>query len=168
MKGLAAGVLPALVVGLVACAGAPAPATAVVPSTAPAPVAPAGIPFPNPTLTPGAVFAGVTTAQVCTPGYSSRGRSVSSSVKALVYSEYHIADTPGAHEVDHLISLELGGSNDLRNLWPEPYAGAYGAHAKDKVENYLHGEVCAERMTLAAAQAAIAGPWWTYLGAAVR
>jgi 5-methylcytosine-specific restriction endonuclease McrA len=26
---------------------------------------------------------------------------------------------PGAYEIDHLISISLGGSNDIKNLWPQ-------------------------------------------------
>jgi len=125
--------------------------------------APSGIPVPDHSLTPGAVFSGVTKDQVCVSGYSASVRSVSSSEKAEVYAEYHTADTPGMYEVDHLISLELGGSNDIRNLWPEPYNGTYGAHAKDTVENKLHSMVCAGQISLTDAQAAIATHWWTYL-----
>ncbi len=128
--------------------------------------APAGIPVPDPALTPGAVFAGVTVAQICTPGYATSVRSVSASEKRQVYAEYGVVDVAGAHEVDHLISLELGGSNAITNLWPEPYAGPYGAHAKDAVENYLHAQVCAGRIALADAQRGIATRWWTYLAAA--
>lgn len=127
--------------------------------------APAGIPVPDHSLTPGAVFSGVTKEQVCVSGYSSSVRNVSSSEKAQVYAEYHTVDTPGMYEVDHLISLELGGSNDIRNLWPEPYNGTYGAHAKDMVENKLHSMVCAGQISLTDAQAAIATHWWSYLDA---
>jgi hypothetical protein len=125
--------------------------------------APPGVPYQDPKLTPGAVFVSVTAAQVCVPGYSSSVRDVSEAEKRAVYAEYHEADVPGADEVDHLISLELGGSNVIQNLWPEPYAGTYGAHAKDKVEDYLHDQVCSGRMTLAAAQVAISTRWWAFL-----
>jgi hypothetical protein len=27
----------------------------------------------------------------------------------------------GDYEIDYLISLELGGSNSIKNLWPESY-----------------------------------------------
>ena len=124
------------------------------------PAAPDGVPVQNHTLTPGAVFAGVTAAQVCVSGYSASVRSVSSAEKTAVFAEYHTVATPGAYEVDHLISLELGGSNDITNLWPEPYAGVSGARAKDKVENSLHADVCAGRLTLQAAQTKIAADWW--------
>ncbi len=157
----------AAVLLIAGCAGA-GTGGAVPPSNPPPPAtsaAPAGIPVPNRTLTPGAVFAGVTAAQVCASGYASSVRDVPASEKRQVYAEYHVADVPGADEVDHLISLELGGSNDIRNLWPEPYAGPYGAHSKDRVEDYLHAQVCAGTMTLAAAQQGIADHWWTFLPA---
>jgi len=115
--------------------------------------------YPNPALTPGAVFADVTAAQVCAPGYSKGVRDVSSAEKAEVYRRYGIRDTPGAHEVDHFVPLELGGSNELQNLWPEPYTPP-GAHEKDRVEDYLHREVCAGRMSLAEAQQRIRSDWY--------
>ena len=37
-----------------------------------------------------------------------------------VYREYGIVErTTGEYEVDHLVALEDGGSNDIANLWPE-------------------------------------------------
>jgi hypothetical protein len=130
------------------------------------PAAPAGVPVQNHTLTPGDVFPGVTAAQVCVPGYSASVRAVSFAEKTAVFAEYRTFDTPGAYEVDHLISLELGGSNNITNLWPEPYAGPNGARAKDKVENSLHADVCAGRLTLQAAQTKIAADWWNAVAAA--
>jgi len=65
----------------------------------------------------------------------------------------------GAYEVDHLISLELGGSNDITNLWPEAYAGAWGARSKDALENRMHRLVCAGQLDLAQAQREIATDW---------
>ena len=58
-------------------------------------------------------------------------------------TEYGITShAPGQYEVDHLVSLELGGSNDIANLWPELASPKPGFHEKDKVENYLHAQVC--------------------------
>jgi hypothetical protein len=123
-----------------------------------------GIPKPDPRLSPGATFR-VTAAQVCVVGYSSSVRSVSTAEKGAVFAEYGIAShPPDSYEVDHLISLELGGSNDIRNLWPEPYAGAGGAHAKDAIENELHAQVCSRQISLAEAQAEIVR-WWVLPGA---
>ena len=82
--------------------------------------------------------------------------------KRLAYSRYGIAaHATGQYEVDHLIALELGGSNTIRNLWPEAALPLPGFHEKDKVENYLHRQVCAGRMTLKVAQRKIVTNWLT-------
>jgi hypothetical protein len=72
----------------------------------------------------------------------------------------------GGYELDHLISLELGGDNAQANLWPEPHdrAGFPGSQTKDAAENRLHDLVCSGRLDLAAAQHAIATNWQTALG----
>ena len=61
--------------------------------------------------------------------------------------------------MDHLVPLELGGSNDIGNLWPEVAEPRPGFHEKDKVENYLHEQVCSGAISLKQAQAEIAGNW---------
>ena len=61
-------------------------------------------------------------------------------------------------ELDHLVSLELGGANDAANLWPE-YPPT--PNPKDKVENALHAAICDGRVKLTAAQNAIARNWET-------
>jgi hypothetical protein len=121
--------------------------------------APAGD-LPDPALTPGAVLA-TDSAAVCTPGYARSVRHVSGKVKAAVYREYGIAHhASGEYEVDHLISLELGGSNDIRNFWPQSYrTEPWNAHVKDKLEDTLHMLVCAGKLSLPDAQKAIAGDW---------
>ena len=59
-------------------------------------------------------------------------------------------------EIDHIVSLELGGSNDIANLYPEKAAGY---QVKDKFENRLHKLVCSGAMTQHAAQVGIASNW---------
>lgn len=115
---------------------------------------------PDPVLTPGAVFP-VTAAEICRSGYAKSIRHVDGKTKARVYRAYGIRHhQSGAYEIDHLISLELGGSNDIRNLWPESFeTQPWNAHAKDKLENRLHGLVCDGTISLSEAQAAIAGDW---------
>src|SRR5689334_3175335 len=55
----------------------------------------------------------------------------------------------GEYEIDHLISLELGGSNDIENLSPESYSTElWNAHVKGKLEDRLHELVCSGRMRL--------------------
>lgn len=114
--------------------------------------------MPRRALTPGTTFR-VGTARVCAPGYASTARDVSAALKARVYARYHVAWVPYQHEVDHLISLELGGSNAIRNLWPEPYAGRWGARTKDVLENRLHDLVCSNQLSLRSAQRQEARNW---------
>ena len=86
--------------------------------------------------------------------------TITESVKKQVYAEYGITShQPGEYEVDHLISLELGGSNSVKNLWPESYKGEWNAHVKDKLENKLHQEVCDGSLDLSTAQHEIATNW---------
>jgi hypothetical protein len=116
--------------------------------------------YPDPSLTPGVTFAvGVT--RICVSGYASSVRNVSDAEKGAVYVRYGIVWVSYQHEVDHLISLELGGSNAIGNLWPEPYAGRWGARTKDVLENRLHDMVCAGELALAAAQHQEATDWVT-------
>jgi hypothetical protein len=115
--------------------------------------------LPNPSLTPGDTLE-VTFKDLCTPGYTQKVRNVPDSVKTQVYQEYGITShKPGQYEVDHLISLELGGSNSIKNLWPESYTGDWNAHIKDKLENQLHNLVCNKKIDLKTAQQDIATDW---------
>ncbi len=117
--------------------------------------------LPDPAVTPGAVGP-MTAAQLCDPSFhTGTVRAVSESLKKQVCAAY----APGKPcdktiEIDHLVSLELGGTNDVANLWRQPYAPVPGAHQKDLVENWLHRQVCAGNWTLAAAQAAIRKDWY--------
>lgn len=96
---------------------------------------------------------------MCVRGYSAGVRDVPEAEKAEVYARYGVADVPSAHEVDHLVSLEVGGSNAVGNLWPEPYAGRWGARTKDVLENRLHALVCDGRLGLRRAQRIEAHDW---------
>ncbi len=116
--------------------------------------------LPDTACTPGAIFPDATKDKICVPGYSKNVRDVPNEEKDQVYAEYGIArHSPGEYEVDHLISLELGGSNDIANLWPEPAEPRPGFHEKDKAENYLHDQVCNGAISLQQAQAEIATNW---------
>ncbi len=116
--------------------------------------------LPDPKLTPGDVLQ-VTKQDICTPGYSKKVRNVPASVKHAVYLEYGITShKSGEFEVDHLVSLELGGSNSIRNLWPESYlTKPWNAHVKDALENRMHSLICAGKLDLATAQHEIATDW---------
>jgi len=116
--------------------------------------------LPDSACTPGTVFPNATVQEICTPGYSSSVRNVPISEKDQAYAEYGIqSHYPGQYEVDHLVPLELGGSNDIANLWPEAASPTPGFHQKDEVENYMHDQVCSDAMSLKDAQAEIATNW---------
>ena len=120
--------------------------------------------LPNPKLTPGKANPALTKAVICAASFrTGKYRSVPESVKHKVCAEYgHGKGCPdGRFEIDHLISLELGGSNDIRNLWPQPYLPRPGAREKDVVESALHREVCAGRISLQNAQRAIVKDWYS-------
>jgi len=122
---------------------------------------PSGVPavdIPNLGLTPGVTY-DVGVSEICVSGYASSVRNVPDSEKAQVYARYQVAWVPYKHEVDHLISLELGGSNAIKNLWPEPYSGRWGARTKDVLENRLHDIVCAGHLSLRSAQQQEASNW---------
>jgi hypothetical protein len=115
--------------------------------------------LPDPGCTPGAVLK-VETAKVCAKGYSGSARAVNEAVKNQVYKAYGIATRAlGQYEIDHFVPLELGGSNDIANLWPEVSSPKPGFHEKDKVENFLHLQVCKGAMTLPQAQQKISTDW---------
>jgi len=65
-------------------------------------------------------------------------------------------------ELDHLLPLELGGADEIHNLWPElaHYPdGSPGFHVKDQLENELKRKVCEGEMELTKAQACIMADW---------
>jgi len=115
---------------------------------------------PDTVRTPGAAL-DVTAADICVSGYSKRVRNVPAAVKREAYASYGIlSHQPGEYEVDHLISLELGGSNSLKNLWPQSFrTHPWNAYVKDALENELHRRVCAGTINLATAQHAISHNW---------
>lgn len=113
--------------------------------------------YPNGNLTPGDIL---TTDMnfVCVEGYSTRMRNVPESLKKEVYKKYKLTYPPkkNTYITDHYIPLELGGSNDIKNLWPQPYADSL---KKDKVENYLATIVCNRTINMTYAQEQIKN--WT-------
>ena len=115
---------------------------------------------PDPSLTPGDVL-DVSVADICAPGYGRRVRDVPQAVKRQVYARYGVgARAPGEYEVDHLVSLGIGGSNSVRNLWPQAnWTSPWNARVKDALEDRLHRNVCAGRVDLATAQHEMATDW---------
>jgi hypothetical protein len=119
-------------------------------------------PDPDPRCSPGALYSKLTKAVLCSSGFRTGSvRNVPQSEKFAVEREYGMpAGLYGATmEIDHIVSLEIGGSNDIANLFPEKAKPSPGYPEKDKLENRLHAMVCANQMTLRAAQQQIAANW---------
>lgn len=111
--------------------------------------------LPDRACTPGAV-ATTDTHVIC--GTSTRARrNVPDAVRRERFASYGISwNDRSRYELDHLVPLELGGSNAASNLWPEPLADA---ERKDQVENALHRRVCSGAMALEAAQRVFENDW---------
>jgi hypothetical protein len=136
--------------------------------------------YPDPARTPGATNPEITQENIretiCNPRWSTKSirpeASYTNRLKIEQIGEYGYSDSRlKDYEEDHFIPLELGGNpTDPRNLWPEPFETSVpdgGAHAKDKVENYLHAEVCSGSLTLDQAQREIAEDWYRVYQASV-
>ena len=115
---------------------------------------------PNRGLTPGATRQ-VTMSEVCSVPREQVVGDVSVSLRQKVLQEYGIANArPEDYEIDYLIAPRLGGVEDIRNLWPEPYRDRlWNAHVKDALEERLHQMVCSGQLDLHTAQHDIATNW---------
>lgn len=131
--------------------------------------------LPDPKITPGLERAtDKTDIYICGTTKGTRHstkeirKKLTQSIKEKVYVQYHLkSHTDGQCngvkqfcQVDHLVSLELGGNpDDLSNLWVQPYEGEWNAHDKDRLENELHKQVCLGNMDLVDVQNRIKTNW---------
>lgn len=125
--------------------------------------------LPDPVLTPGAVNAVATIDLLRGPSFVRSSRHVTRATKRAVFIAYFesVPDHPEEFEVDHLIPLENGGSNDISNLWPEPLhfdvnGFDLGAKTKDRAENATHKAMLRGEITLEEVQN-ISRKDWTIL-----
>lgn len=130
--------------------------------------------YPDSRMTPGFPNPEITQANIadtiCNKSWSTSSirppTNVTRGIKAKTMKAYGFQDSPSHYELDHLISLQLGGCPDcVENLWPEAYGDAGhpmtqseraawnrnnpgstevlpGSLEKDMVENHVHDEVC--------------------------
>jgi hypothetical protein len=115
---------------------------------------------PNPNLTPGETVS-ISQNDVCQSNDLTENAQVPETTRDAVFSAYGMKDAPkNAYEVDFLITPALGGSANVRNLWPQPYhRAAWNAYRKDVLEERLRSLVCSGELDLATAQREIATNW---------
>jgi hypothetical protein len=121
--------------------------------------------LPDDKVTPG-VIRTTDASEICAPSFRTKPfRLTTQAMKNQVYKAYGVERNKGmckgGCEVDHRVPLELGGLDDVKNLWPQPSQPAPGFHEKDKLENALKRAVCTDKkMTLKQAQDALRGDWY--------
>ena len=130
--------------------------------------------YPQSDLTPGVADPSVTqdnlADNICNKNWSTSTvrppTSVTNKIKVETMKAYGFTDAANHYELDHLISLQVGGCPDcVENLWPEAYGDPthpmtqnersqwnkahpgssevlVGSLEKDLVENHIHDEVC--------------------------
>ena|SRR5437764_863421 len=122
-------------------------------------------PNPNRDCSPGAYAKKLTKSVICagkgkftTDDY----RYVPDSEKRDVEAEYGMSTTKKygkSLEIDHIVSLELGGSNDIANLFPEGKFAHPGYKVKDALETRIAHLVCEGKMNLRTVQRRMATDW---------
>lgn len=133
--------------------------------------------IPDPKCTPGAINPSLTLEVLTDPDFRTaclRDEATSAEKKKETYAFYGITEpreNSGKNqtcELDHFISLELGGADTLDNIWPQ--CGPDGAELeerdfkqKDMVEDYLAFLVKNRRMSLGDAQKGIVQDWTQFL-----
>ncbi len=115
--------------------------------------------LPVAAFTPGAARA-LDADELCA-GESRAMTPIPESLRMQVLRDYGMEHVPPSeYELDYLITPELGGLTDRRNLWPEPYGlRSWNAHAKDRLEHRLPELVCRGEIDLVTAQREIASNW---------
>jgi hypothetical protein len=101
---------------------------------------------------------------ICVTGYTTTVRDVPQSLREAVFARDNVPypQPTGTTELDHIIPLEIGGSNAENNLFVEFAEPIPGFHEKDKLENYLHDHVCNGEINIDYAQQRIAQDWYSY------
>ena len=103
---------------------------------------------------------GVIVGDICIPGYSANIRDVSQKTKEAVYKKYGVVSrVTGEYEMDHIIPLAIGGTNEVANLFPQPALPKPGFHQKDMCEVCFKNMVCRGELDIKEAQDIMAKNW---------
>ena len=116
--------------------------------------------LPRPDLTPG-VARSVSVDELCARERDAAMPLVAASVARQVFEDYGADYRRAAeYELDFLITPELGGTADARNLWPQPYGSTqWNAYVKDDLERLFRRLVCDGTIDISTAQREMATDW---------
>lgn len=127
-------------------------------------------------VAPGAIDPRVTqenlATTICQSGWSKSVRppvSFTAPIKRKLMEQSNATD-PHAFELDHKVPISSGGCPDcLTNLWLQPWSQPEHHHCspelgmdaacKDRLENFVHRQICTGQMTLAQGQSIFLGDW---------
>jgi len=110
--------------------------------------------LPNSKKTPGDVVPGIMLNWVCNHYIDSFPPSQKDIIVA--YKNYGVDIKNINYRLDHLVPTSLGGSNDIKNLWPQTIVNF---RLKNMVENDLFRCVCNGLMSLKEAQSILMLNW---------
>jgi hypothetical protein len=114
--------------------------------------------LPNSYNTPGAATK-ANAKQICAADYATAVKPVANWQKNAALERYGIRPESFNGELDHLVPVALGGSNDPENLWPIHSAGDMTPAAKARLAEKLKAMVCDGKMSLKDAQNAFKKDW---------
>jgi hypothetical protein len=98
-------------------------------------------------------------AQVCAADYEASVKPIAKWQRDQAIERYGRRPEDFTGELDHLIPLSLGGTNDPDNVWPMPPSKIMGPEQKKELDLKLHQLVCDKTLKLKDAQDAIKKDW---------
>ena len=108
--------------------------------------------------TPGATVQANST-QICAADYGVTAKPMSGWQRDEALTRYGVRPEGFSGELDHLVPISLGGSNDPDNLWPFHAQGDFTMDAKNALAVRLRDMVCTGKMSLKDAQDAFRKDW---------
>jgi hypothetical protein len=98
-------------------------------------------------------------AQVCAADYEQSVKPLAKWQREQALERYGKRPEDFTGDLEHLIPLSLGGTNDPDNLWPLPASKEMGPEQKHALDAKLHELVCNKTMKLKDAQDVFKKDW---------
>jgi len=98
-------------------------------------------------------------AQVCAADFEASVKPMAKWQHDQALERYGKRPEDFTGELDHLIPISLGGTNDPDNLWPLPANKDMGPEQKKALDAKLHELVCNKTLKLKDAQEAVKKDW---------